>query len=74
MRLEDIESMGVEFLDVQTVADYLGMGNQPQPLREAIRKGVPWGYVIGKAKFVIPRRAFVSYHKKGAVAKGSDNA
>lgn len=63
MSLNDIEKMDCEFLSVFTVADYLG--SKPQPVRELIRQGVPWAYVIGKAKFVIPRRAFVSYHKFG---------
>lgn len=63
MTLEDIEKMGVEFLDVQTVADYLGKG--PQNVRISIRQGVPWAYMMGQADFRIPRRAFVNYHKHG---------
>jgi len=64
MTLEQIEQMDAEFLDVVTVAEYLG--KNPQPVRESIRKGVPWAYVLGNADFRIPRRAFVNYHKNGS--------
>jgi len=64
MTLEQLENMDCEFLDIPTVAEYLG--KNPQPIRESIRKGgVPWGYVMGRADFRIPRRAFVNYHKHG---------
>jgi hypothetical protein len=63
MKLEDIEKMDTEFLDVQTVAEYLGKGQQN--VRVSIRQGVPWAYMMGQADFRIPRRAFVSYHKYG---------
>lgn len=65
MTLEDIEKMDTEFLDIPTVAEYLG--KNPQPVRQSIRNGVPWGYVMGNADFRIPRQAFVNYHKYGAV-------
>ena len=67
MTLEEIEKMDCEFLDVPTVANYLGMKHQPQIVRELIRRGVPWAYVVGKAKFVIPRRAFINCHKYGGI-------
>ncbi len=63
--LADIEALDKETLTVAEVAKYLGVF--PQCLREGIRAGVPWGYVLGKASFVIPKQAFVSYHKYGAV-------
>jgi hypothetical protein len=66
MTLNDIEEMDTEFLDVQTVANYYNMPSMPQCIRESIRNGVPWGYVLGKSKFIIPRRAFVNYHKNGS--------
>ena len=65
MTLEDIEKMDVEFLDITTIAEYLG--KNPQPVRASLRSGVPWGYVMGNADFRIPRRAFISYHKYGGV-------
>lgn len=61
MTLSDIEALPHEFLSISTVAEYLG--SKEQPVREAIRRGVPWGYVVGKARFVIPRLRFVAYHK-----------
>ena len=72
MTLEELEKMDCEFLDIPTIASYLGGEHMLQPLRETIRKGVPWAYVVGKAKFVIPRRAFINYHKYGnaVVVKG----
>ena len=63
MKLEDIESIDAEFLDISTVAEYLSKG--PQNVRESIRQGVPWAYMMGRADFRIPRRAFVSYHRNG---------
>lgn len=73
MTLEDIEKMDTEFLDVQTVAEYLGKG--PQNVRISIRQGVPWAYMMGRADFRIPRRAFVNYHKHGnAVVMEAENA
>ena len=67
MTLSDIEQIDTEFLPISVVAEYLGMSHQPQPLRESIRKGVPWAYVIGRAKFVIPKQAFISWHKHGGI-------
>jgi hypothetical protein len=65
LTLDDLEKTDGEFLDPMVVSEYLGC--KPQPVRETIRNGIPWGYVIGKAKFVIPRRAFVNYHRYGGV-------
>lgn len=62
--LDDIEQMDCEFLDIPTIAKYLG--KSVQPVRQSIRNGVPWGYVMGNADFRIPKRAFVNYHKYGA--------
>jgi hypothetical protein len=65
MKLEEIEKMDKEFLDINDVAKYLG--KNPQPVRQSIRNGVPWAYVMGNADFRIPKRAFVNYHKHGGV-------
>jgi hypothetical protein len=65
MTLEEIEKLDCEFLDIPTVSDYLR--KDKQQVRNSIRKGVPWGYVMGNADFRIPRRAFISYHKFGSV-------
>lgn len=67
MTLEDIEAMDAEFLDIPTVAEYLH--KNMQPIRETIRAGVPWAYVMGNADFRIPRRAFVNYHRFGGVVQ-----
>jgi hypothetical protein len=63
MKLDDIEKLDTEFLDIPTVAAYLKKSQQS--VRESIRAGVPWGYVMGAAAFRIPKRAFVNYHKYG---------
>ena len=65
--LEDIENIEGDFLTVTEVSEHLAV--HPQYIRVAIRNGVPWGYVLGKCKFVIPKQAFVSFHKYGAVIK-----
>jgi hypothetical protein len=65
LTLDDIKAMDKEFLTPAEVAEYIGAF--PQNVREGIRAGVPWGYVLGKSRFVIPRKAFVHYHEKGAV-------
>lgn len=62
-KLGDIEKMDCEFLPIPVVAEYLQ--KNPQPVRESIRAGVPWGYVLGNADFRVPRLAFVNYHKYG---------
>lgn len=64
MTLEQLDKLDTEFLSIADVADYLG--KNPQPIRESIRNGVPWGYVLGTATFKIPKRAFVNYHKYGS--------
>lgn len=64
MTLDQIEKLKVEFLDIETVAAYLG--KNPQPVRQSIRAGVPWAYVMGNADFKIPRRSFVFYHRFGS--------
>ena len=70
MTLEDIEAIGMEFLDIVTVAAYLH--KKPQDVRCSIRNGVPWAYMMGKADFRIPRRAFINYHKFGSVVIKED--
>lgn len=64
MTLSDLENMDCEFLTVKTAADYLK--SKEQHVRVSMRRGVPWGYVLGNADFRIPRRAFINYHKYGS--------
>lgn len=63
MTLEELESMNVEFLDIATVSRYLN--KDPQYIRNALRRGVPWGYWLGSSDYRIPKRAFINYHKNG---------
>lgn len=65
--LEQIEALDKEFLSISDVSEYLG--KVPQGVRVSIRAGVPWGYVMESSTFIIPRRAFVNYHKYGAVIR-----
>lgn len=65
MTLEQLEVMNGEFLPIPPVAEYLG--KKEQSVRESIRNGVPWGYVMGNADFRIPKRAFVNYHLYGGM-------
>lgn len=59
--IEDIEALDIEVLPVWLVSKCLH--KDAQGIRESIRRGiVPWGYVMGKATFVIPRRLFLQYH------------
>ena len=67
--LDEIEASNKEFLTVAEVSDYLGKNQQG--VRVSIRQGVPWGYVMEDATFRIPKRAFVNYHKYGAVIQVS---
>ena len=64
MTLDELEAQDKEFLSIPDVAEYLG--KQQQNVRESLRLGVPWGYVMGNADFRIPRRAFVNYHRLGS--------
>lgn len=68
MTLEDLEALDEEFLPIPPVAEYLHKNQQA--VRESIRNGVPWGYVMGNADFRIPRRAFVNYHRYGGMIVG----
>jgi len=63
MTLEDLKKIDREILTIAEVADYLGVF--PQYIREGIRHGVPWGYVLGKCRFVIPKHAFIHCHEIG---------
>lgn len=63
MTLEDLERMNVEFLDIPTVSKYLN--KDTRYIRDALRRGVPWGYYLGSSDYRIPKRAFISYHKNG---------
>ena len=65
MTLSEIEAIDKEFLSPSEVAEYLH--KKPQGVRVSMRKGVPWGYVMEEATFIIPKQAFVNYHKYGAV-------
>jgi hypothetical protein len=67
MTLEQLESLPGEFIPVKLAAEYLQSGEQH--VRCAMRKGVPWGYVMNKADFRIPKRRFVSYHKEALIAR-----
>jgi len=72
MTLDDLEKMDCEFLPIAAVAEYLE--KNMQPVRNSLRQGVPWGYVMGNADFRIPRRAFVSYHRYGSATEVNRDA
>lgn len=63
MKLEDLKNIDRETLTIAEVSEYLGVF--PQYIREGIRNGVPWGYVLGKSRFVIPKHAFIKCHTEG---------
>jgi len=61
MTLEDLKNVEGDFLTVAEVAKYLQA--HPQCVREGLRAGLPWGYVIGERRFVIPKERFIKYHE-----------
>lgn len=61
MTLNDLEALPCEFIPIKIVSQYLR--SKPEAVREHIRKGVPWGYVLGKTAFKIPKLRFIAYHR-----------
>jgi hypothetical protein len=73
MTLEDIENIPRETLKIREVAEYLQCNQQS--IRSSIRcKQVPWGYIIGQSKYIIPKRAFVHWHKYGNAGQANENS
>lgn len=65
MTLEQLERMEGDFLKVADVAEYLC--KRTDTIHQSIRNGVPWAYVIGNSTYMIPKRAFVNYHRYGGM-------
>jgi hypothetical protein len=66
--LEEIENLDRDLLRPEDVAAYLHTGQYT--INCASKAGLlPWAYNLGK-RTVIPKEAFIHYHRYGAVIKG----
>lgn len=67
--LEDIESLDKDILVPADVAEYLGV--KQHSINCASKAGtLPWAYQMG-SRTLIPKQAFVQWHRTGAVVRRS---
>lgn len=67
--LEEIEALEEDILSPWHVCKYLKTGEQT--INCAVKAGlIPWAYLLG-SRVVIPKKAFVNYHRYGQVLAGT---